>query len=54
MGRSKDLVNKIVDKEQGEIKNWGEFQSRIEKEMIRFLRKETGRDPMVIVHSIFV
>ncbi len=54
MGRSKDMINKVLDKQAGEVTNWQGLQTKIEKEVERFLLKETGRSPMVIVHAINV
>lgn len=53
MGRSKDLVNKLLDKQEGAI-NWPSLQGKIEKDVQKFLTQETGRRPMVIVHAINV
>jgi mRNA degradation ribonuclease J1/J2 len=52
MGRSKDVVNKILDKNQDKLGDWGFIKHKIESDMSRFLYKETGRNPMVIVHSM--
>lgn len=54
MGAAKDAVNKILDKNQQQVANWGALQSKIEKEIGRLLYRETGRSPMVIVHSVAV
>ena len=54
LGRAKDHANKIIDKYNGNMSNWGEIHRKMEKDMVKFLRKETGRQPMVIVHSINV
>ncbi|MFC1622182.1 ribonuclease J [Patescibacteria group bacterium] len=54
MGRSRDMVNKILAKNQGKIQDWNAVKNIIEKRMRKFLLKETGRRPIIIVHSIFV
>lgn len=54
MGRAKDIVNKITDKVGPEGADWGSVKNKVEKEMQRFLYKETGRKPLIIVHSLFV
>jgi ribonuclease J len=52
IGQSRDLVNKTIEKNQDKLNDWGSLKHRIENEVERFLRKETGRNPLVIVHSI--
>lgn len=52
MGQAKDVANKVIDKSQRDMSNWGEIQHKIEKELSKFLYKKTGNNPMVIVHSI--
>ena len=54
MGRAKDLANKVIDKYQGDMSDWGSVQNKVEKEIEKFLYKETGNKPMVVVHSITV
>lgn len=50
IGRSKDLVNKILNKNKGQ--DWGSLKHRIENDVERFLFKETGHRPMIIVHAV--
>lgn len=54
MGQAKDIANKILDKHKGDLSNWTEVQKKIEKEIEKFLFKETGSRPLTIVHSIYV
>lgn len=54
IGQIKDMVNKTLDKEKPDNSNWGALQSRLEKDVGKSLYKETGRNPMVIVHSVTV
>jgi ribonuclease J len=54
MIKSKQMINTILDKEQGKIKNWGKLQNDIEKQVEKYLRKKTGGKPMVIVHALTV
>ncbi len=54
VGRSKDVVNKLLDKHKGEDIDWGVIRPKVEKEIEKFLQKETGRKPLVIVSSIHV
>ena len=54
VGRSKDVVNKLLDKHKGEEVDWSVLRPKVEKEIEKFLQKETGRKPLVIVSSIHV
>lgn len=54
MGRSKDLVNKIISKNGDAINDWSKLKNEIEKDLQKLLNKETGRNPLVMAHSIFI
>lgn len=54
MTKSKDLLNKILNKYDTPESNWGRVQNKVEREIERFLYKETGRRPMIIVQTISV
>jgi ribonuclease J len=54
LGKSRDVINKVLDKDNNVVSNWGEIKKNIEKELQKFLHKETGRRPLIIVHSIFI
>ena len=54
MGKSKDVVNKILDKNGEKVDDWGNLKRRIENDVERFLFKATGRRPLIIVHSMSV
>jgi len=54
MGKSKDLVNKILDKNGDEIRDWGKLRNKIERDLQRYLYKQTGRNPLIMAHSIFI
>jgi len=54
MGKSKDLVNKILNKSGNTVTDWSNVKHKIEKDLQKFLKKETGRHPLVMAHSIFV
>ncbi len=54
MGKSRDVVNKIMDKNSEKIEDWMSLKKKIEKDVERFLYKETGRSPLIIVHSITI
>lgn len=50
IGRSRDLVTKLLAKNKG--KDWGSLKYKIESDIEKFLHKETGKNPMVLVHTI--
>ena len=52
MGKSKDVVNKVLDKNSEQSDDWGNLKHRIGNDVERFLWKETGRRPLIIVHSL--
>ena len=54
IGRSRDVINKALDKFRGDFGNWGVVKSTVEKEIERFLFRETGRRPLIIVSSLIV
>ncbi|EKD99549.1 MAG: hypothetical protein ACD_22C00234G0008 [uncultured bacterium] len=54
VGHAKTLINNLLTKNSEKSDDWGSLKFKIEKEVSRFLFKETGRKPMVIVHSINV
>jgi ribonuclease J len=53
IGQSRDVVNKSIDKHKDLVGNdWGALKKKIENEVGRFLKKQTGKQPMVIVHNL--
>jgi len=54
MGEAKDKVNKILEKNGNNVAEWSELRHKIEKDLQKFLRKKTRRNPLVITHSIFI
>jgi ribonuclease J len=52
IGRSKDLVNKIFDKYSENAGDWGFIKSKIEKNIEKFIVKETGKRPIILVINI--
>lgn len=54
LGKTRDLVNKIVEKKGNRLEDWGSIKHKIEKRVQKYLYKETGRKPIIIVHSIFI
>lgn len=54
VGKAKNIVHNTLEKEKIKLDNLSSMRSVIEKEVGKLLRKETGRYPMVIVHSLMV
>lgn len=54
MGRSRDTVNKVLDKYKDKLDDWLFVKRKIEGDVEKFLFRETGRHPMIIVHSITI
>lgn len=54
MGRSRDVVNKVLDRYRNGFDDWSAVKKEVEKEIEKFLKDETGRTPLVIVSSISV
>uniref|UniRef100_A0A7C4TJ46 Ribonuclease J n=1 Tax=candidate division WWE3 bacterium TaxID=2053526 RepID=A0A7C4TJ46_UNCKA len=51
VGEAKNLVNSLISKSKGKNQDWGALKSKIEYSIEKYLHKETGRSPMVIVHG---
>ncbi len=57
MGKARDEINKVLNKVIGKgnkITEWNNIKGKIERDVERLLFKETGRKPIIIVHSIFI
>ena len=54
MNRASGVVLKSIRKQQDNVKDWSGVKSKIEKDVARFLYDETGRNPLVIAHSISI
>ncbi len=54
VGRSKDVVNKVLDRFKGENTDWNKVKNDVEREIGKFLTAETGRTPSIIVTSITI
>jgi len=54
MEKSKQFVEKTFDKGVSKAKDWQDLKRRLENRIADFLYKETGRHPLVIVHSVIV
>lgn len=54
IGKSRDVVNKLLDKERNNAGDWNALKGKIEKSIQGFLVKETGRKPLIIVQAVWV
>ncbi len=54
IGRSRDVVNKALDTTQGKVDDWGALKNRISKQVEKFLYKQTRRQPLIIVHAVYI
>ncbi len=54
LGKAKDVVNKSLDKFEGKIEDWNSVRNKVEDHVSKFLYKETGKNPMIIVHAVHV
>lgn len=54
LGRSKDVVNKVLDKEKADLENWNRVKGKIEKKLEKFFFDETGKKPLLLVSTIQV
>jgi ribonuclease J len=52
IGKSRDIVNKVLDKDQGRIDNWNSMKRKIEDRVEKFLFKETRRRPLLLVQRV--
>lgn len=54
VGEAKTIINNLISQNKNDAKNWGKLKASIGKKINKYLRKKTGRNPMVIVHGIKV
>lgn len=54
MDNYRRFISKSINKEQSKAKDWMALKRKLEHEIERYLYKETGRSPMVLVHSITI
>lgn len=54
IGKSRDVVNKILDANQGPVEDWNGLRNKIKKELENYLYRETRSEPMVIVQAIYI
>lgn len=54
MDRSKKLVSKGVAGASTKSKDWEEKKKKIERDLERFLYRETGKSPLIMMHTIAV
>lgn len=52
LGRSKDVVNKVLDKEKDNIEDWNKVKNKIEKNLEKFFKEETGKKPLILISPI--
>lgn len=52
IGRAKDTVNKIFDKHTDQLGDWGFLKGKIEKSIEKFIIRETGKRPIILVINI--
>lgn len=52
VGRAKDIVNKVIDKYRTGSLDWNTVRNEIERDVGKFLVRETGRNPVIIVSAI--
>lgn len=54
MDKCRKFITKEINKAVEKNKDWSNTKRKLELEIENFLRKETSRSPMVIVHSVIV
>ena len=54
IGRARDIVYKTIDKNSTDVKSWTAMKPLIEKDLGKFLYKETGRKPLVVISEVRV
>ena len=52
IGKAKDVVNKTLDKNTEKMGDFGFLKNKIEKNIERFIHKETGKRPIILVIGI--
>jgi len=52
IGKAKDLVNKLFDKYPENLADWGFIRNKVEKNIEKYIQKETGKRPIVLVINI--
>lgn len=52
IGKAKDLVNKTLDKSTDKLNDWGFVRSKIEKNIERYIYRETGKRPIILIIGI--
>lgn len=54
LGRSKDVVNKVLDKEKADLEKWNRVKGKIEKKLEKFFYDETGKRPLILISTVQV
>jgi len=52
IGKAKDIVNKTFDKNSERIEDWNFLKGKIEKNIERYIFKETGKRPIILIIGI--
>lgn len=52
MTKSRDVVTKSLEKNSAKNLEWSVLRFAVEKDVKKFLSKETGRNPLVLIHSL--
>jgi len=52
IGKAKDTVNKTLDKNTEKMNDWNFLKGKIEKNIERFIHKETGKRPIILIIGI--
>ncbi len=54
MDKSKKFITKSLNKNFSKNKNWSDVKRMVEKDLNHFLYKETGRNPLIVVHAMTI
>lgn len=54
INKSQDMINSFLNKNLDKLGDWNFIKGKLERDIDKFLYKETGRSPMIIIHSITV
>jgi ribonuclease J len=54
VGEVKSIANSLVAQNKTNTREWGKLKADIEKKVFKYLKKQTGRYPMVLVHGVKV
>jgi len=54
VGSIKNKVHNVLEKNSNKLNDWGLIKNLIERDIHKYIRKQTGRNPMIIAHNIKV